>query len=234
MSRRPSRPSAVPAASAVEPVGAGIVPPLPVGREHLAHLRRALLALDPEVERIEAWAQHLAGVLLRGGRLLAAGNGGSAAQAQHLTSELVGRYRDDRPAFSALSLHAETSSVTAIGNDYGAEAVFARQVEAHGRPGDVLLALSTSGRSPNVLAAVEVARRNRLTTWGLTGPGPNPLSEACDDALCVPAPAVATVQEVHQVVVHLLCASFDQEVAAQGGRYQTLPLRHGLVEGIRR
>ena len=198
------------------------VPPLPVGREHLALLQRALRALDGEVEHIEAWASHLATVLLRGGRLLAAGNGGSAAQAQHLTSELVGRYRDDRPAFSALSLHAETSSVTAIGNDYGQEAVFSRQLEAHGRPGDIVLLLSTSGRSPNVLAAAAVARRNRLTTWALTGPRPNPLAEACDDAICIPAPAVATVQEVHQVVVHLLCASFDHEVGSMRGQYRPL------------
>jgi D-sedoheptulose 7-phosphate isomerase len=207
--------------------------PPPVGREHLALLQNALVALEAEVDRIEAWAGHLAAVLLRGGRLLAAGNGGSAAQAQHVTSELVGRYRDDRPAFSALSLHAETSSVTAIGNDYGFRAVFARQVEAHGRPGDVFLTLSTSGRSANVLAAVGVARRNRLTTWALTGPGPNPLSEACDDALCVPAPAVATVQEVHQVVLHLLCASFDQEIGLLRGQYPSFGISDDLVEGVR-
>ena len=205
-------------------------PPLPVGREHLALLRQALRALDGELERIDAWARHLAAVLLRGGRLLAAGNGGSAAQAQHLTSELVGRYRDDRPAFSALSLHAETSSVTAIGNDYGLESVFARQVEAHGRPGDVLLALSTSGRSANVLAAVAAARRNRLTTWALTGPCPNPLSEACDDAICVPVAAVATVQEVHQVVIHLLCAGFDHEIGTLRRPYRPFRAADGFVE----
>ena len=161
--------------------------PVPAGHEHLGMLRRALDGLDAEVGRIERWSRHLATVLIRGGRLLAAGNGGSAAQAQHLTSELVGRYRDDRPAFSAISLHAETSSLTVIGNDYGAEAVFARAVEAHGRPGDILLALSTSGRSGNVLGAVAAAGRNRMTTWALTGPGPNPLAAACDDALCVQA-----------------------------------------------
>ncbi len=205
--------------------------PLPTGRVHLAALMPPLAALQGEVDRIDGWGLHLGGVLRGGGRLLAAGNGGSAAQVAHLTSELVGRYRDDRPAFSALSLHAETSSLTAIGNDYGQEAVFARQVEAHGRPGDILLALSTSGCSPNVLAAVAIARRNRLTTWGLTGPGPNPLSELCDDALCVPAPAVATIQEVHQVVVHLLCATFDTEIEAMRRQYRTLPGVEGLVDG---
>jgi len=176
---------------------------------HVAALRTTLDWLDAEVGRIDGWASQLLRVLLRGGRLLAAGNGGSAAEAQHLTSELVGRFCTDRPAFSALALHAETSSVTAIGNDYGPEAVFARQVQAHGRPGDVLVALSTSGRSPNVLAAVDAARRGRMTTWALTGPAPNPLAAACHDALCVPATAAATVQEAHLVAVHLLCARFD-------------------------
>jgi D-sedoheptulose 7-phosphate isomerase len=184
---------------------------LPTGQTHLAALAAALSSLEVEVDRIDAWGRHLAGVLMGGGRLLAVGNGGSAALAQHLTSELVGRYRDDRPAFSALALHAEGSSLTSITNDYGADEAFARQVRAHGRPGDVLVALSTSGRSSNVLAAVEAARECALTTWALTGRRPNPLAEACDDAVCADAPATATVQEIHQVVVHLLCAAFDCE-----------------------
>ncbi|MFP5319872.1 MAG: SIS domain-containing protein [Acidimicrobiia bacterium] len=196
---------------------------LPTGPEHIDALRRTLDALDGEVRRLDTWAAHMLKVLLRGGRLLAAGNGGSAAEAQHLTSELVGRFCHDRPAFSAIALHAETSSVTAIGNDYGLEQVFARQVRAHGRPGDILVALSTSGASPNVLAAVDTARRSRMTTWALTGPSPNPLAAACDDALCVPAPTTATVQEAHLVAVHLLCARFDtlldrNLVSAHGAR----------------
>jgi D-sedoheptulose 7-phosphate isomerase len=187
---------------------------LPVGRVHLAALRRPLEELEASLDRLDAWGRHLADVLTRGGRLLAVGNGGSAAQAQHLTSELVGRYRDERRPFSALALHAETSSVTAIANDYGADEVFARQVRAHGREGDVLVVLSTSGRSPNVLAAVAAARDCGLTTWALTGRAPNPLAEACDDAVVVDAPYTATVQEVHQVVVHLVCASMDVAVGA--------------------
>jgi D-sedoheptulose 7-phosphate isomerase len=184
-------------------------PPLPTGRHHLAALARPLAALDADVDRIDGWGRHLARVLLGGGRLLAAGNGGSAAQAQHLTSELVGRYRDDRPAFSAIALHADTSALTAIVNDYSGGALFARQVEAHGRADDVLVALSTSGSSRNVLAAVEAAHDRGMTTWALTGRAPNPLAACCDDAVCVDAPATATVQEVHQVVVHLLCAAVD-------------------------
>ena len=109
--------------------------PLLSGRDHVAALLDALPRLDPDL--LDAWGASLAQVLVGGGRLLVAGNGGSAAQAQHLTAELVGRYRDDRPALSAIALHAETSAVTAIANDYGYDHVFARQVQAHGRPGDV-------------------------------------------------------------------------------------------------
>jgi phosphoheptose isomerase len=188
--------------------------PLLTGRAHVAAVVDALRELDGEVERLDRWGRQLADVLVGGGRLLAAGNGGSSAQAQHLTSELVGRYRDDRVPFSAICLCAEVSSVTAISNDYGYAEAFARQVRAHGRPGDVLLALSTSGSSPNVLAAATAARQAGLTTWALTGPGPNPLAARCHEALSVGAAATATVQEVHQVVVHLLCATVDVAVGA--------------------
>ena len=188
--------------------------PMPTGRVHLAALLPPLAALQGEVDRVDGWGLHLAGVLQGGGRLLAAGNGGSAAQVAHLTSELVGRYRDDRPAYSAIALTAESSALTAIANDYGAAECFARQVEAHGRPGDVLIVLSTSGSSRNVLVAAEAARERGMTTWALTGRAPNPLALQCDDAVCVDAPATATIQEVHQVVVHLLCAAFDVAVGA--------------------
>jgi D-sedoheptulose 7-phosphate isomerase len=183
------------------------------GHAHIAALRRPLAALEDEVDRIDAWGRRLARVLSAGGRLLAVGNGGSAAQAQHLTSELVGRYRDERPPFSALALHAETSCLSAIANDYGFEEAFARQVCAHGRPGDVLVALSTSGRSPNVLAAAAAAVDGGLTVWGLTGPAPNPLEERAEEVVAVDAAETATVQEIHQVVIHLLCASFDHAVS---------------------
>ena len=187
--------------------------PLPSGRGHLDALTAALGALYGETERLDAWGRHLANVLTGGGRLLAAGNGGSAAEAQHLTAELVGRYRDDRPPFSALALCAESSAVTAIGNDYGLDQMFARQVRAHGRPGDVLVLLSTSGCSPNVLAAAEAGDAAGLTTWALTGPAGNPLAVACDDALCVDSSHTATVQELHLVAVHLVCAAFDRALA---------------------
>jgi type III pantothenate kinase len=127
------------------------------------------------------------------------------AEAQHLTAELAGRYVTDRQPLSAICLHGDTSALTAIANDFGWEEAFARQVRAHGRPGDVLVALSTSGRSPNVLAAVRAARECGLRTWALTGPGPNALADLADDALALPGTSTATVQELHLVAVHVLC-----------------------------
>ncbi|MFG2602413.1 SIS domain-containing protein [Streptomyces sp. NPDC048514] len=161
---------------------------------------------------IERWGTELARRLGDGSRLLVAGNGGSAAQAQHLTAELVGRYQDDRPPFSAVALHADTSTTTAIANDYGVQEVFARQTAAHGRPGDILMLLSTSGASANLLCAAERAHRLGMTVWGLTGRGPNPLQLGSDEAVCVDARGSATVQELHLVAVHMLCEAFDRAV----------------------
>jgi glycosyltransferase involved in cell wall biosynthesis/phosphoheptose isomerase len=186
---------------------------VPSGREHVAGLLDALAGLEQDVERLETWGERLAGLLAAGGRLLAVGNGGSAAQAQHLTAELVGRYRTERDPLSAICLHGDTSSLTAIANDYGLEEAFARQVRAHGRPGDVLVALSTSGRSGNVLHAVEAANELGMTTWALTGGGASPLADACDDALRLGGPSAATTQELHLVALHVLCGAVDRELA---------------------
>jgi glycosyltransferase involved in cell wall biosynthesis/phosphoheptose isomerase len=199
------------------------------GREHLGALRTALGALEAESEHLDRWGRVLAGRLLGGARLLAVGNGGSAAQAQHLTAELVGRYQTERRALSALCLHSDASSFTAISNDYGPEQAFARQVRAHGRPGDVLLALSTSGRSANVLAAVEAAAECAIATWGLCGAAPNPLAELCDDAVCLPGPTTATVQELHMVAIHMVCSAVDREMALRdtGGEPARPPVKAG-------
>ncbi|GII94497.1 D-sedoheptulose-7-phosphate isomerase [Sinosporangium siamense] len=180
---------------------------------HLIQLRDALAAVDAQTGKIEAWGGKLAAVLRGGGRLLACGNGGSAAEAQHLTAELVGRFKCERRAYSAIALHADTSSFTAIGNDYGMEEVYARQVLAHGRCDDVLLCLSTSGKSPNVLAAAASAGEIGVTAWALTGPAPNPLIAMCDDALAVPAGDSATVQEIHLVLIHMLCDVVDRTLS---------------------
>lgn len=181
-------------------------------RTHLAALRGVLEALDLEAGRLERWGMTLASRLLAGGRALAAGNGGSAAEAQHLTAELVGRFDGERRPFSAISLHADTSAVTAIGNDYGYGEVFARQVRAHGRPGDVLILLSTSGSSRNLLLAAAAAADRGVTTWGMTGEGPNPLSGVVEECLCLPGPS-ANVQEAQLVAIHAICRAFDAEVA---------------------
>jgi D-sedoheptulose 7-phosphate isomerase len=183
---------------------------------HLAAVHEPMRALENELLRVEEWGTELARVLTNGGRLLAVGNGGSAAQAQHLTGELVGRYAAERQPLSALALHADTSSLTAIANDYGPAEAFARQLRAHGRAGDVLLALSTSGGSPNVLAAAETALDCGLTVWALTGPAPNPLAVIADDSISVSARRTATVQEVHLVLVHLLCTAVDASVTVGG------------------
>jgi D-sedoheptulose 7-phosphate isomerase len=176
----------------------------------LRELQEALDRFEPWVDTVADWGERLADVLRRGGRLLTCGNGGSAAEAQHLAAELVGRFQSERRPFSAIALPADTASLTAIGNDYDFDQVFARQVVAHGRTGDVLMLMSTSGMSTNVLTAANAARAYGITTWALTGRGPNPLASACDDAVAVPADQTATVQEVHLLAVHLLCAAVDQ------------------------
>ena len=183
--------------------------------QHLSNLATALETLREHAALLARWGGELGELLPAGGRVLVAGNGGSAAEAQHLTAELVGRYLDERQPLSALCLSAETSSLTAILNDYGAEEVFARQVQAHGRPGDVLMLLSTSGRSPNVLRAAERARAGGLRVWAMTGRRPNPLAVLADEVLDVPADSTATVQEVHLVAVHAVCAAVDAQLAAR-------------------
>ena len=177
--------------------------------EHLDAHRDALERFREQAPRLTDWAGQLAWSLPRGNRLLAAGNGGSAAQAQHLVCELVGKLDADRAPMSGIALCAETSGLTAIANDYGYDEVFARQVRAHARPGDVVMLLSTSGRSRNLLAAAEAARELGLATWGLTGALPNPLAARCTEVLAVPSGDTQIVQELHLVAVHLLCGYLD-------------------------
>ncbi|AWG02613.1 glycosyl transferase [Clavibacter michiganensis subsp. insidiosus] len=180
---------------------------------HLDALAPVLADLRTHAPRLTAWGREMADRLSHGARLIAAGNGGSAAEAQHLTSELVGRFDGDRRPFSAIALHSESSAVTAIGNDYGFDEVFARQVHAHARSGDIVVLLSTSGRSENLLRAAAAARAAGATTWAMTGPGPNPLVEACDEHIALDGPS-ANVQEAQLVAVHAICRSFESRLQA--------------------
>jgi len=157
-----------------------------------------------------AAGRRMAECLRGGGRVLAFGNGGSAADAQHLAGELVGRFRRDRAALSAIALTTDSSVVTAIGNDMGYESVFRRQVEAHGRPGDVAVGITTSGRSPNVVQALQRARERGLVTMGLTGGGGGQLAGAVDYLIDVPHAETARIQEVHVMVVHVLCQIVEE------------------------
>ena len=184
--------------------------------DHVAASVPVIASLVDHKDHIADWADDIAARLVAGRRLLAAGNGGSAAEAQHLTSELTGRFDGDRPAYSAISLHAESSAVTAIGNDYGFDQVFARQVTAHARAGDVVVLLSTSGKSPNLLRAAQAAQAVGARTLAMTGPRPNPLAEAVDDAICIEGPS-ANVQEAQLVLVHALCRAMEPTLR-RGGR----------------
>lgn len=169
----------------------------------------ATLALG--LEPVMAAATAMRASVARGGRVLVFGNGGSAAEAQHFAAELVGRFQRERPAMAAIALSTDTSILTAIGNDYAFDRIFARQVEALGRPGDVALGISTSGRSANVIAALAEARRLGLVTIGMTGGDGGLMAGAVDIHLNVPHATTARVQEVQLMLLHALCALVEQE-----------------------
>lgn len=173
----------------------------------ISKLHGALAELErpPYPELLERIAAAVEGSLRGGGKVLFCGNGGSAADAQHLAAELVGRQNFDRPAAAAIALTVDTSALTAISNDYGYEAVFARQVEALGRPGDVLFGISTSGRSANVVRALAVARELGMATVAMTGREPRDMDGA-ELVLAVPAGETPKIQELHIVCGHIICA----------------------------
>ncbi|MGC5704156.1 D-sedoheptulose 7-phosphate isomerase [Pseudomonas sp. NFXW11] len=148
----------------------------------------------------------------QGGKIILAGNGGSAADAQHIAGEFVSRFAFDRPGLPAIALTTDTSILTAIGNDYGYEKLFARQVQAHGQKGDVFIAYSTSGKSPNIVLALEEARARGLVCIGLTGNRGGPMHELCDHLLEVPSPDTPKIQEGHLVLGHILCGLVEQEL----------------------
>jgi len=163
---------------------------------------------------IVACAEILIKTLRKGGKILVCGNGGSAADSQHIAAEFVGRFESDRQALPAIALTTDTSALTAIANDYGFTRIFARQVEALGREGDCLIAISTSGESENVINAVMAARRLGCTVIGMTGSKGKKLASLCDASLMVPSDRTARIQEVHITVAHIWCEMLDEEWGA--------------------
>ena len=180
--------------------------------EHVALCSR-LHELDGPVT---AAAKLIADALASGGKLMLCGNGGSAADSQHIAAEFTGRFRGERAPLAAMALSTDTSALTCIGNDYGFEHVFARQVRALGRRGDCLIGISTSGRSPNVLRAVEAAHEAGMTTIALTGGTGGPLASACNWVVTVPCDQTARIQEAHIFIGHSWCALIEEALGVAG------------------
>jgi D-sedoheptulose 7-phosphate isomerase len=181
-----------------------------------AHLKTSLDAFERAAQdaamltAARKIAQVIVDGLRAGNKLLLIGNGGSAGDAQHIAAEIVGRYKRERPAYAAIALTTDSSALTAIANDYGFEQVFARQVAGLGRRGDILLALSTSGRSPNILAALQAAREHRLVTVGFTGSNGAAMAAACDHLLVAPTDDTPVIQQIHLAVAHGICDEVEQ------------------------
>lgn len=168
----------------------------------------ALLKLTREIAAI------IAAAVGNGRKVMLIGNGGSAADAQHIAAELVGRYKKDRPGWAAIALTTDTSALTAIGNDYGIERIFARQVEGLGQRGDILIAMSTSGRSPNILAALEQARGMGIATIGFTGLKGNGMTAHCDHMFIAPSDDTPVVQQIHMTALHAICDQVERALTA--------------------
>lgn len=180
------------------------------------HFERSLVALqraakDPELHAtIQAISDAIEQAFRAGGKLLIAGNGGSAGDAQHIAGEFLSRYTIDRYPLPAIALTTDTSVLTAIGNDFGFEQAFVRQVRGLGRKGDVLLAISTSGRSPNILAALQAALDLGITTIGFTGSAASPMRNLCQICLCAPSEDTPIIQQIHIVAAHAICGLVEQ------------------------
>ena len=184
----------------------------------LSHFRRSqqaverALADEKFVAATVAIAERISAALKSGGKVLLAGNGGSAADAQHIAAEFVGRFIDDRAPLAAIALTTDTSALTSIGNDYGFDKVFERQVRALGRKGDVFIGISTSGRSPNVVEALQAARELGLTTIGFTRDAQTTMHALCDLTLAVPAEETALIQQLHITAGHAICHLVEHEL----------------------
>ncbi|WP_376796342.1 SIS domain-containing protein [Thermogemmatispora sp.] len=191
-------------------------------------LDEALELLMAEAELLNQAARWLGNTLAAGRKVLVAGNGGSAAQAQHLAAELVGRFRRERRPYPVLSLTSDSAILTALANDYGYATAFARQVQALGEPGDLLLALSTSGESRNLIEAAKCARQQGLFVLAMTGEGPSSLAEQADLALRMPGGHHAPLtQELHLLLIHVLCDLAEAQLCALTGQGLPIPRREG-------
>jgi D-sedoheptulose 7-phosphate isomerase len=181
----------------------------------------AAAALAPAIARA---AETMTTCLFADGRILSCGNGGSASDAQHFSAEMIGRFERERPELPAIALSTDTSILTAVANDYAFEQVFAKQVRALGRKGDVLLAISTSGNSGNVVAAIEAAREREMHVVALTGKGGGRIGELMaegDVHICVPHERTARIQEVHLLAIHCLCDAIDRTLLGDDDRQET-------------
>lgn len=188
-------------------------------QEQLRETARMIGVMADDAEllgRVESVVTACVKTLRGGGKILLAGNGGSAADAQHIAGELVSRFAFDRPGLPAIALTTDTSIITAIGNDYGYEKVFARQVQALGRAGDVLIGISTSGKSPNVLLALREARAMGLVCIGFTGGQDGPMRELCDHLLVSPSTQTPKIQEGHITLAHIVCGLIEKGCFPQG------------------
>jgi D-sedoheptulose 7-phosphate isomerase len=189
-----------------------------------AHFEQSLtgLARAAQDAALLGTARTIAAVIVTtlraGNKLLIIGNGGSAADAQHIAAEIIGRYKQDRPGWAAIALTTDTSALTAIANDHGFEQVFARQIEGLGKPGDVLLAFSTSGRSPNILAALGKARECGLVTIGFTGTKGEALGSHCDHLFVSPSDDTPVVQQIHLTIAHGICDEIEQTLMREAQR----------------
>ena len=187
-------------------------------QKHLAASREAFAKAAADAEFLASLgkiAEAMAAVLARGGKILLCGNGGSAADAQHIAGELLSRYEFDRAPLAAVALTTDTSVLTAIGNDYGYEQVFERQVQGLGKKGDALVALSTSGRSPNVLRAIDAAKKAGLVTIGFTGQKGGDMAVRCDFVLRAPSDQTPVIQQIHITAAHVICGLIERSLGGK-------------------
>jgi D-sedoheptulose 7-phosphate isomerase len=189
--------------------------PIQFVRENLETSRAVkgkILEDNDLLSRIARAGEMIVETYLQGNKVLLCGNGGSAADAQHISAELSGRFQKDRPPLDAEALHVNTSYLTAVANDYSYDEVFARLIEARGKRGDLLIALSTSGNSPNVVRALETARKKELRTIGLTGEGGGRMAPLCDLLIAIPSRETPRIQEAHITIGHILCAWVERKL----------------------